>query len=316
VVARLRGPNRAGLVPYVHILPDPLGYHIFPLIYDAAFLGPRYSPLRVDSARKKADPNNTVLDNLIGLPRFTVPHLDLTPGVSAERLGDRDRLRSALDRLARLGDGPAVDRLDQHQHRALELVSSPAARTAFDLNREDPRLRDRYGMNAWGQGLLLCRRLVEAGVTFVTLNTDAYSAQWDSHVNLPRDFPVMLPVYDQMLTALIEDLTDRGLYGRVLVLVWGEMGRTPRVNGAAGRDHWGRAGFALLGGGGLRTGRVVGATTPDGGEPRDRPLWPGDVLATVYHVLGIDPGEELTDQFGRPHKVANAGEPIRELVGA
>jgi hypothetical protein len=316
VVARLRGPNRPGMVPYVHIAPDPMGFPIFPRLFDAAFLGPRYNPLRVESARKVADPNRLLLDNLIGKVHFTTPLIELRPGMTLDRLDDREQLRRDFDRLNnRLGRSPALDRLDQHQRRAVELVSSTTARTAFDLEREEPRLRDRYGRNAWGQGLLLCRRLVEAGVTFVTLNTDSFSGQWDNHGPLKPAFEEMLPVYDQMLTALIEDLCDRGLYERVLLLVWGEFGRTPKLNAAAGRDHWGRAGFALLGGGGICGGSVVGATTPRGEEPSDRPLWPGDILATVYRVLGINPETELSDEFGRPVKLVPTGEPIRELLG-
>src|SRR5262249_6380533 len=156
VVARLRGPNRPGMVPYVHIAPDPMGFPVFPRIFDAAFLGPRYDPLRVESARKKADPNRLTLDNLIGKVQFTTPQLELRPGLTLDRLDDRERWRPDFARLnARLDRSAAVERLDQHQRRALELVSSPAARTAFDLEREDPRLRDRYGRNAWGQGVLL-----------------------------------------------------------------------------------------------------------------------------------------------------------------
>ncbi len=150
-------------------------------------------------------------------------------------------------------------------------------------------------------------------MTFVTLNTDAYSAQWDTHGNQKAAFDEMLPVYDQMLTALLDDLVDRGLFERVLVLVWGEFGRTPTINPSAGRDHWGRAGFALLGGGGVRGGAVVGSTTARGEGPKDRPVWPGDVLATVYQVLGIDSQGDLPDATGRPVKLLSTGEPIREL---
>jgi len=315
VIARLRGANQPGMVPYVHIAPDPMGFPIFPRIFDAAFLGPRYDPLRVEYIRKKADPNRSDLDNLIGKVHFVVPQLDLLPGLTVERLDDRERLRQGFDRLnRRLDENGAPGRMDAYRRQALELVSSEAARRAFDLEREDPRLRDRYGRNAWGQGLLLCRRLVEAGVTTVTLNTDAFSGQWDNHAQIKPAFDGMLPVYDQMLSALIEDLTDRGLYERVMVLVWGEFGRTPKINPSAGRDHWGRAGFALLGGGGLRGGVVVGSTNPRGEVPKDRPVVPGDVLATVYHVLGIDPDAELIDGLGRPVKVLATGTALRELV--
>jgi uncharacterized protein (DUF1501 family) len=157
--------------------------------------------------------------------------------------------------------------------------------------------------------------MVEAGVTVATLNTDAYSGQWDNHGQIKTALDTMLPVYDQMLTALVEDLTERGLYERVLVLVWGEFGRTPKINPSAGRDHWGRSAFCLLGGGGLRGGVVVGSTNPRGEDPKDRPILPADVLATVYRVLGIDQEAELTDSLGRPSKVLAAGEPIRELLG-
>jgi hypothetical protein len=317
IVAHQRGPNRPGMPPFVHIAPDPMGFPIFPLIHDSAFLGPRYSPLRVESARKKADPNRTDLDNLIGKVQFSVPCLDLLPDLPLDRFANRNRLRQDFDRMSdRLERNAAATRLDEFQRRALDLVTSPAARTAFDLEQEDPRLRDSYGRNAWGQGLLLCRRLVEAGVTFVTLNTDAFSGQWDNHAQIKPAFEAMLPVYDRMLTALIEDLIQRGLYDRVLVLVWGEFGRTPKINAAAGRDHWGKSGFALLGGGGIHGGAVIGSTNATGAEPADRPLWPGDVLATVYRVLGIDPDHELTDRLGRPSKVLSTGEPIRELLTA
>jgi hypothetical protein len=315
VTARLRGPNRRGMVPYVHIAPDPLGYPIFLRIFEAAYLGQLYNPLRVEYERARADPQRLALENLIGKVRFLLPEVELFPGLSVERLGDRDGLRRRFDGLNRgLQERAVAARLDPYHRQALDLVSSPAARAAFDLGREDPRLRDRYGRNAWGQGLLLCRRLVEAGVTFVSFNTDSFSGQWDNHASVERDFRLMLPVYDQMLTALVEDLTERGLYERVLVLVWGEFGRTPRINAGGGRDHWGRAGFALLGGGGLKGGRVVGSTTPLGEEPRDRPVGPADVLATVYHVLGIDPNLEFPDYVGRPIKVLADGQPIRELL--
>jgi hypothetical protein len=314
VVARLRGANAPGMVPYVHIAPDPMGFPIFPSIFDSAFLGPRFAPLRVDSARKQTDANTSNLENLIGNPQFTTPCVELLPGMTVEQMGDRNRLRRELDGLStRLHESQPAAALDEHQRRALDLICAPAARAAFDLEHEDPRLRDRYGRNAWGQGLLLCRRLVEAGVTLVTLNTDSFSAQWDNHGQLKPALDAMLPVYDQMLTALVEDLVQRGLYDRVLVLVWGEFGRTPKLNASAGRDHWGRAGFAMLGGGGIRGGTVVGSTTAGGEDPHTRPLWPGDVLATVYRVLGIDPEAELRDEFGRPVKIVSAGAPIGEL---
>jgi hypothetical protein len=315
VAAALRGANRPGMVPYVHIAPDPMGFPIFLQVHNSAHLGSRYAPLMVKSARVHNDPARANLASLISKVHFELPCLDLLPGLDLARLDSRAGLRRQLDVLARRADaGAAMEALDQDERRALSLVSSDAARRAFDLSREDPRVRDRYGMNIWGQGLLLCRRLVEAGVTFVTLNTDSFSGQWDNHANLKPAFEEMLPVYDQMLTALLEDLEGRGLWRRVLVLVWGEFGRTPKFNNIGGRDHWGRAAFALLAGGGLRGGVVVGSTNARGEEPADRPVWPGDVLATVYRHLGIDPEQELPDRAGRPVKVLASGEAIRELL--
>jgi hypothetical protein len=314
VVAHERGPNQPGMAPYVHIHPDSMGFPIFPRIHGPAFLGARYAPLVVDYARKVADMNRATLDNLIGKPEFTGPSLALPVDISTDRLAGRDQLRRGLGELHQSLGCPAASRLDEFQRQALALVSSDAARNAFDLEKEDAATRDRYGRNSWGQGLLLCRRLVEAGVTFVTLNTDSFSGQWDTHGNQEATFKEMLPVYDQMLTALVQDLIDRGLYERVLVVVWGEFGRTPKINGNGGRDHWGRAAFVLLGGGGVPGGRVIGSTNPRGEEPQDDPHWPTDVLATIYRVLGIDCDGELHDSFGRPYKLLAGGQPIADLL--
>ncbi len=303
------------MLPYVHIAPDPMGFPIFIECHNAAYLGSQYDPLWINSARKMRDTARRALDNMIGKVQFEIPSVAPLPGLDVARIGDRTNLMRQFDRLNHAIDTSGVmQSIDQHHATALELVTSGAARTAFDLEREDPRLRERYGMNAWGQGALLCRRLVEAGVTFVTLNTDSFSGQWDNHTRLPTQFAEMLPVYDQMLTALIEDLVARQLYDRVLLLVCGEFGRTPRINKGAGRDHWGSSGFALLGGGGLRGGIVVGSTTSKGEEPKERPIHPADILATVYHVLGIDPDTQFPDYAGRPVNVLDKGKVIGELL--
>jgi len=318
IVAKLRGANRRAMFPYVHIAPDPMGIPFFIKVHESAYLGALYNPFPVESARALAKPGIDAfykLGDLISKVQFTVPNLDLLPGLDLARVHDRSHLQRQLDGLNHaLNSGKSSQKFDQYQKRALELLSSEAARQAFDLEREDPRLRQGYGMNIWGQGALLCRRLVEAGVTFVTLNTDSYSGQWDNHVQIKKHLDEMLPVYDQMLTALIDDLVQRGLYERVLVVVWGEFGRSPKINEAGGRDHWGNAGFVLLGGGGLRGGAVVGSTTSRGEVPKERIVWPQDVLATIYHVLGINSGTELPDRLGRPVKILNSGEPIRELL--
>jgi hypothetical protein len=300
------------MMPYVHIAPDPMGFPVFVNVHDASWLGAEHNPLRVEYPRLKADMARLDLNHLIGKPEFFAPSLAALPEMNRGRWQSRDTLLRSIERTEATSTRTA-DYARQHA-TAFDLVATDAAQAAFDLRRESPRLRERYGMHSWGQGLLLCRRLVEAGVTFVTLNTDSFSGQWDNHGNLFRDFRVMLPVYDQMLTALIDDLVDRGLFERVLVLVWGEFGRTPKINAAAGRDHWGASGFALLAGGGIRGGQAIGKTDAHAAFPADRPIWPQDVLATVYHVLGISPDAELHDREGRPVKVLASGEAIGEVL--
>ena len=314
ITAKLRGPNSPGMMPYVHIAPPPheglgnIPYH------SATYLGPTYDPFLVRSARKKPDVDRIKLDNLIGKVQFEVPNLQLLPDMEVGRLQDRAHLLKQVDQLTRLVDTTGVvDAMGTYHAKALSMLTSQGSRTAFDLSREDPRLRQRYGMNAWGQGALLARRLVEAGVTFVTLNTDSSFGQWDTHQRLKPQFDEMLPVYDQLLATLIEDLEARGLYDRVLVVVCGDFGRTPKVNRHAGRDHWGPSGFALLGGGGLQGGVVVGSTTAKGEVPKTRPLGPEDLWATVYHVLGIDPRHEFPDHAGRPFPIST-GDPVHELL--
>ena len=316
IAAKLRGSNSPGMPPYVHIHPERIDEGMLAGYHGAAYLGPSCDPFVIQSARVDPDLNVAVkLANMIGKVDFDVPTLKLLPDLPLARLDDRRHLMKQLDGLNRhLDTSGMMDSMDHFHGQAFSLIRNHASGSVFDLSREDARLRERYGMNAWGQGALLCRRMVEAGVTFVTFNTDSTSRQWDNHHGLKPQYDDMLPVYDQFLTALIEDLVARGLYDRVLVLVCGEFGRTPKVNRHAGRDHWGPAGFVLMGGGGLRGGVVVGSTTPKGEVPHERPVTPADMLATVYHVLGIDTRHEFFDQTGRPIPVLNSGNPIRELV--
>jgi uncharacterized protein (DUF1501 family) len=187
-------------------------------------------------------------------------------------------------------------------------------RQAFDLAQEPAPLHEKYGRHPWGQAALLARRLVERGVTFVTINHyEADVDWWDDHSNIEKNLTRRLPLYDQALGTLLEDIHERGLARSVLVVACGEFGRSPRIDQQAGRGHWPRAMSALLSGGGLKEGQVIGATTADGGEPRDRPLGPGDLLATIYRVLGIDPFQALPDHQGRPVRLVDAGQPIAEL---
>ena len=307
VTAKVRGANQPGLPPYVHIGTDPKHLVEAPRMFDAAYLGTSCAPLKI-----RCDGESEPWGRLVQL---STPSIELPLDMDPARLESRDQLQKKFDRLNRhLDAGGRMDSLDPYYQQAFQLLTSARARAAFDLTREDPRVRDRYGMTAWGQGALLCRRLVEAGVTFITLNTDSSSICWDHHKDLKQQCEEQLPVYDQMLTALIEDLVERGLYERVLVLVWAEFSRSPRINADGGREHWGNSCFALMGGAGLKTGLVVGSTTAKGEVPKDRPVEPCDVLATIYRVLGIDPHREFHDATKRPLPILDHGEPIKELL--
>jgi uncharacterized protein (DUF1501 family) len=231
------------------------------------------------------------------------------------RLEDRRQLLASLDKLAQQAEHAASFReLDDAQREALTLTTGSRARAAFDLAAESDVTRERYGRHAYGQSALLARRLVEAGVTFVTINLYEKDVDWwDDHYTLEKNLRVRLPRYDQALTTLIEDLSERGLLDRVLVGAFGEFGRAPRIDANAGRGHWPAAMSALLCGGGIRGGQVIGSTTADGGEPKDRPLVPGDLLASIYRALGIDHRLTLPDRQGRPIPLLPDGTPIREL---
>ena len=297
VVARFRGPNRPGLPPYVTI-PRAASYG------GPAYLGPGYGPFPA------GDPNS---------PAFVVPNLKMPSGVDPARLANRKALLGAFDRMRHdLDTHGTAEGMDTFTRSAFELVLGPAARVAFDLGREDDRLRDRYGRTRVGQSCLLARRLVEAGVTFVMVE-DYEHTEWDLHgtnggPGVKAGTEIKGPHLDRAVSALVEDLEARGLLGRTLVVAVGEFGRTPRVNPNGGRDHWGRVFSALLAGGGLRHGQVIGASTAKAETPKERPLNPGDLLATVYHALGIDPQATANDPTGRPIPLVSDGEPICELV--
>jgi hypothetical protein len=296
ITARLRGANRQGLPAYVAV-PVAASVGLVPGYNSAAYLGNAYNPFQTGG-----DPNS---------PGFSVQNLRLPGGVTVAQLEDRRGLLNRFDTMRREVDrSGTVQSMDRFTREAYELISGPRARHAFAIDREDARTRDRYGRHNWGQSCLLARRLVEAGVTFVTVHMGG----WDDHARIEQAMRNKLPIYDRALASLVEDLSDRGLYERVAVCVCGEFGRTPRVNPDAGRDHWGESGFCVLGGGGLRTGLAVGATNERGERPQTRPVTPGDMWATLYGVLGIDPRTVFHDRIGRPHPVLPEGTPIRELV--
>jgi hypothetical protein len=211
--------------------------------------------------------------------------------------------------------------MDRFAQEAFDFVTGPTARAAFDINRENPRVRDLYGRHNLGQSTLLARRLVEAGATFVTV----HSGGWDHHWDLQAGMKRLLPTVDSAVAALFQDLQQRGLLDRVLVMLCGEFSRTPRMNdggnggaprsmGTPGRDHWGNAMFCLLGGGGVKGGQVVGSTDRLGTRPHTRPITPANLHATIYHVLGLDPHLQLLDPSGRPVNVLDDPTPIHELL--
>jgi uncharacterized protein (DUF1501 family) len=190
------------------------------------------------------------------------------------------------------------------------MITGEEARKAFDIESEDPRCRDRYGRESYGQSALLARRLVQAGVTFVAV----HNGGWDHHGQIKEAMESRLPSMDQSIAALIEDLDQTGLLESTIVCVMGEFGRTPRINGSAGRDHWGNVMSVLLGGGGLKGGTVVGASNDKGEFPVDVPLMPADVLATIYRQMGIDLDTHFVNRAGRPISINNYGKPIEALV--
>ena len=196
---------------------------------------------------------------------------------------------------------------------ALDMVTNDKALRAFDIQKEAPKLRDEYGRNDLGQSCLLARRLVEAGVTFVTVQA---GGGWDTHGdNFKQLKDNLLPKFDRAVATLVTDLCARGLHDEVLVMAMGEFGRTPRINPGAGRDHWPGAMSVLYAGGGLKMGQMIGTTNTTAEHPTSKPATPGCVLATMYHVLGIDHNHVFHDQAQRPLPILSEGEPIKDLIG-
>lgn len=263
------------------------------------------------------------------LPGFRPGALTLDAGLNAARLDDRRGLMRQFDTLRRSHDlAPDSAADDPLRDVAHQMLTNANVARAFDISREDPRLRDRYGRHLWGQACLLARRLAEAGSAVITIDalaptlSDRYFS-WDDHINpntrwdMADAMRYRAPFMDQAITALIEDVYARGLDKKVLIVAAGEFGRTPKVvrhDGLIGRDHWPDAMSALVSGGGLRMGQVVGSTDRQGAYPADRPLTPKDLLATIYRHLGIDPAITFHDSTGRPIPILNHGEAIRELV--
>ncbi len=245
---------------------------------------------------------------------FAMPELGLPADVNGQRLDSRKRL---LDEIAEGSHGSAAGReLEGFQGRALDLLNSPAAQKAFQLEREPDRLRESYGRNIYGQSVLLARRLIEAGtrVACISWAPDA-NATWDTHGgNFAKLKNELLPQFDAALASLLSDLSDRGMLERTLVVAMGEFGRSPKVNAQAGRDHWNFCYSLLMAGGGLKGGYVHGASDKIGGQPSQQPVTPADIIATIYECLGVPPDLELVDRLSRPFVLAPWGAPIREVI--
>jgi hypothetical protein len=248
-------------------------------------------------------------------PDFGLPELSPGPDVGPERMAARRDLASHLGGLRRIDRAP--QEMDAFRAKAFDLLSSPATRDAFRIDREPTKVRDAYGRNIYGQSVLLARRLIEAGtrVACISWAPDA-NATWDTHgQNFTKLKRELLPQLDAALPALLNDLDARGMLERTLVAVMGDFGRSPKVNGNAGRDHWNFCYSLLLAGGGIRQGYVHGASDRIGGRPSRNPVGPADVIATIYRCLGVSHDLELRDRLERPYLLCPWGEPVRELLG-
>ncbi|WP_406697733.1 DUF1501 domain-containing protein [Singulisphaera sp. Ch08] len=311
VVARFSPP---GNLPATVTIPRPVGHD--GVTYSgthAGFLGPQYDPLELKPPGEVEGPP---------------PHsLELPDGLSDRRLRNRYSILQRIENLDRRLDQVRPDSplgLDIFRQQAVRMLTSPEAKHAFDLEREDPRLRDRYGRNEYGESFLLARRLVEAGVRLVSVvwhyiqpNGNVMNI-WDAHGGpnlsccgmLKKDY--LLPPLDLAYSALLEDLSQRGLLDETIVAMYGEFGRTPKLNKFGGRDHWGSCQTAVLAGGGIQGGQLYGSSDQHAAYPRDHPVSPQDIAATIYHALGIRTDLEIRDRQGRPFRVCE-GESIAAL---
>lgn len=306
-----------GAIPSSVTIPRPIGHDgvTYAGTY-GGFLGPRFDPLEQAAAKNSNQPE--------AHPTTPLPYLAQT------RLQARHGLLKLLEEQdSKLQSGRAGQDFDEFRGRAMRMITSDAVRQAFDLNRETPALRDRYGRNEYGECFLLARRLVEAGVKVVSIcwvfitKTGVVSNVWDNHGGIAAlgsvtGFQMLkdrycIPPLDQGLSALLEDLQDRGLLDRTLIAAVGEFGRTPKINPNQGREHWGACQSALLAGGGIRGSQVYGSSDKIAAYPKENPVSPEDFLATLFHALGLPPETEIPDREGRPHRIVDGGRPVLEL---
>jgi Protein of unknown function (DUF1501) len=285
VVSYLKPRREDGMPPYVSLMYDP------PKLYD------NEGPVYVGHAHRPFVPREEGIENL-----------SLVRGIETGRLDNRRDLLKQLDTIRREVDSRSFAGIDEHTVRALRMIASPKVRNAFDLKQEGDAQRERYGK--YCENLLMARRLVEAGISVVTLKLGDYDTHEKNFIDL-RD---QLPKLDQGIAALVEDLHERGLAEDVAVVVWGEFGRAPHISRGDGRDHWPEAGAAVIAGGGFKTGQAIGETDPHGGRSKVQPYTPANVLATFYRHLGIDPATTIPDFSKRPMYLLDDREPVRELL--
>lgn len=285
ILSKLHGQVDPGVPAAVSFMGTPQGL-------DSGYLGAQNRPFVPDGEGRQ--------------------NLTLNRSISLDRLGDRRGLLRDFDKMrSELDTSGSMTGLDAFSTRAFDIITAPKTRDALDVTKEDPRTRDRYGDNQQAQQFLVARRLVEAGVRCVTLAIGG----WDTHGNNFGHLRNQLPYFDRAVASLVEDLHARGLDQDCSVVVWGEFGRTPRVNGGAGRDHWEPVMSAMVAGGGLKMGQVIGASNRKGEFAVDRPVKAPQILATLYQALGVDPAATINDHRGRPMYVLEDREPVSELLG-
>ena len=317
IIAKHHGANHAAMPAYAAFMKSR-SHLAF-----AGYLGKQYDPFICDKAAVLPVYTNVGRDTgqVSGGDIFQMPR-----GLNQDRLHDRLSLLQQFDVLkaGRDQDG-SMDALGAYQRQAVDLLLGDRARAAFDLNREDPAVRARYGNHLWCQQALIARRLVEAGTAFVTLDLSYHTASgtWDTHGdNIPpyggisKGLGPLLPLFDHLLTTLVSDLEERGLLDQVLVIAMGEFGRTPNMgtqDSTDGRNHWTDIMSMCLAGGGLRHGQVIGASEKDGGTIRERPVTPADLAATLFRYFDVPQDVQYTDHQGRPKFVVDGGQPLAEL---
>jgi hypothetical protein len=280
------------------------------------YLGARYDPLFTVCDPKVERESKGDYDPVVAYGQPELPSLDQLPAITADRLDRRKSLLRQIDEQTdQFERSRSSHSMSAFQQQVFRILTGSKTRLAFDLSQEPDSVRECYGRHIWGSSLLIARRLVEAGTTFTTIHWESKGKQhWDLHANNFGMLKSHLPQLDQMIPALILDLEERGLLDSTLVVIMGEMGRTPGVNAKAGRDHWPQCGFSLMFGGGTRSGFVLGRTDAQAAYPVDRPVSAGDLVATIYHQLGVNSQLTVPDLAGRPIPVSHGGEPVHEVI--